>query len=859
MGKKFSKKENKLMARLLALVLCAVLLCGIGVIPVVAYAEDEVVEQPEEIIDEVKAEAAIEETSEAPVVEDSKGPWTVKFNIGDEAKSAGVTVPAVLVNAVETAIDEYDSLKVDDGAVIVMPTLSWEGRVLIGWSSVENNIASLEGGRDYTVNKDVEFKAMWTAAAPVSASDNTSGIANAKSDSFGINLQAGSSGSNSGTFNHLEIAVKMNATFIYNGKEYKAAITVSPTQAKSYKDAGNLKLYSYTGSRDSAVDITKNYTIASGNGDSFGNTTFEFSGSFSTGTASNPVHYVATLTMDVTFTAADGSGATYTAPVTFEVDTWYWDPNNACPGCSSYSSRTGLTHRDAWNNGKFVSGSGIDVTFGAASGMQNDVGDVSITKVVEGYTFPAGTEFTFTITNKNDSNQVYTVKATLDGNGTGLAIKLGAPYGTYVISEVDAVTPDGYTLTTTYEPQEVTIDSTHKTASATVNNKYSKSETPDEGYIIVRKVFKGISKDQIPSDFKITVKNNSGGSTYELTSANKSSEVIADDSIIWTWDIRGVGVGTYTVDESGYKIEGLDVTCEGTGTDVEIKAGSFDVLTSDVIRRQDKNDFDVYVNESSNVMFASLLTTNHVVIVSEKELTASQRANVIASVSKAYPGNWSTGKNIYDFYSIERHGTAFDIAGAHLTYYSAEDRMNIQATNEWTHVAKVSYAITPASTADISVTNTYTPNVTDVTIKKVVTGNLGDVNKKFQFYVQGDENHTLPGDPAPKDNKIGFQLSNGEEYKLEGVQVGTTLTIWEEGADGYIVKYDGKVLPSGASCYSVIVEDSTAVTVTVTNIKDELPDTGISLDSLPYILILVGVGAVGVVMFLKKRRDAYDA
>ena len=46
------------------------------------------------------------------------------------------------------------------------------------------------------------------------------------------------------------------------------------------------------------------------------------------------------------------------------------------------------------------------------------------------------------------------------------------------------------------------------------------------------------------------------------------------------------------------------------------------------------------------------------------------------------------------------------------------------------------------------------------------------------------------------------------------------------------------------------------VTVTITNTKTAEVDTGITLDSLPYILIVAVVLAAAVVMIINKRRNA---
>ena len=49
-----------------------------------------------------------------------------------------------------------------------------------------------------------------------------------------------------------------------------------------------------------------------------------------------------------------------------------------------------------------------------------------------------------------------------------------------------------------------------------------------------------------------------------------------------------------------------------------------------------------------------------------------------------------------------------------------------------------------------------------------------------------------------------------------------------------------------------------SVTVTVTNYREGVPDTGVVLDSLPYILILAGVAAVVVLVIVKKNRRRDD-
>jgi hypothetical protein len=46
--------------------------------------------------------------------------------------------------------------------------------------------------------------------------------------------------------------------------------------------------------------------------------------------------------------------------------------------------------------------------------------------------------------------------------------------------------------------------------------------------------------------------------------------------------------------------------------------------------------------------------------------------------------------------------------------------------------------------------------------------------------------------------------------------------------------------------------------IVVTNNLVATPDTGVLLDSLPYILILAVVVALGVIVFIRKRRNRDD-
>lgn len=135
----------------------------------------------------------------------------------------------------------------------------------------------------------------------------------------------------------------------------------------------------------------------------------------------------------------------------------------------------------------------------------------------------------------------------------------------------------------------------------------------------------------------------------------------------------------------------------------------------------------------------------------------------------------------------------------------------------------------------------------DVTIAKEVTGNFGDRTREFSFTVA--INH---GDPD------SFSLAHGEEHTLKDLLLDAVITLTEDDSG-----YDVTVTASGITSpitpnegiYTIEVSELTGdMTITVTNHKSTTIDTGISLDSLPYIIILALVIAGITVIFIRKRR-----
>jgi hypothetical protein len=172
-------------------------------------------------------------------------------------------------------------------------------------------------------------------------------------------------------------------------------------------------------------------------------------------------------------------------------------------------------------------------------------------------------------------------------------------------------------------------------------------------------------------------------------------------------------------------------------------------------------------------------------------------------------------------------------------------------------------------------TNEYGVGTLEVT--KAVSGNLASNTEEFDITVtftnanaSGTVTVTKP-DGSTEDltftdgtAETVVSLKNGATATFENLPAGTTYTVVED------AKYQGPKVDGGTKetdewCYDepdyaftneekTIAED-TIDSVTVTNNKETEVDTGISLDSLPYVLIVAVVLAASVVMFVNKRRS----
>lgn len=151
-------------------------------------------------------------------------------------------------------------------------------------------------------------------------------------------------------------------------------------------------------------------------------------------------------------------------------------------------------------------------------------------------------------------------------------------------------------------------------------------------------------------------------------------------------------------------------------------------------------------------------------------------------------------------------------------------------------------------------------------ISKTVTGLLGDTKKAFTFTIMptdGTKTFTITeSDIVEKsDEGVTYDLSKKTFTLTHGAYITLSLPVGsyvveETAVDNYTAKYkigsDAEVVSSSAT----VTLGDTAQTVAFTNHCDPFPDTGVLLDTLPYIVILAVVaGGVALLMLRKHRKE----
>ena len=179
--------------------------------------------------------------------------------------------------------------------------------------------------------------------------------------------------------------------------------------------------------------------------------------------------------------------------------------------------------------------------------------------------------------------------------------------------------------------------------------------------------------------------------------------------------------------------------------------------------------------------------------------------------------------------------------------YKAGDQIIVDETDA--AAKNILYAIWKQSTVALKIT-------------KTVTGNFGDKSKAFQFSMQVDGGNsfelTANGTALAQGSQSDytFSLKHGESIEIKGIPVGKKIVLAETNAKQYTVSFNDTV---ETNRNYVNEKGLTADTeIAVENDRNTPPDTGVFVDSLPYILIIACVAGVAALFLIRRRKKRED-
>lgn len=257
-------------------------------------------------------------------------------------------------------------------------------------------------------------------------------------------------------------------------------------------------------------------------------------------------------------------------------------------------------------------------------------------------------------------------------------------------------------------------------------------------------------------------------------------------------------------------------------------------------------------------------------VISERDVAEGEKAPELSTSSVRYEAGEATAEGTVKNFVItlpeySKVGvytyelTESSNATAGVTYRKDPIKLVVTVTNgEGDALVRTAAIHTEAAGGTKSDTfeNTYTAGALEIT--KTVDGNLGDKTKYFEFKVTltGVSGMTYADSYAvtggsytgnPTTIAIGtettFKLKDGDTIKIANLPAGVTYEVTETAVEGYTTT---KTANTGS------INDS-VVTATFINTKNGEVDTGIRLDSLPYLMMLAIAGAGLVVLVARKR------
>lgn len=347
-----------------------------------------------------------------------------------------------------------------------------------------------------------------------------------------------------------------------------------------------------------------------------------------------------------------------------------------------------------------------------------------------------------------------------------------------------------------------------------------------------------------------------GTYNYTITEVEGTTEGVSYDSNTYTLSVLVIN-GTSGLTCQVYMKNGSSKTDTITN---EYKYGTLD------ISKVATSYFDADTSDEY-AMKLSLSNVNNVTYKGKYYTLDSNNAKTYGSETV----NLQTGDNTFTL----TNGQHFEIVGLPAgASYTVTETATLTTQPNHNGSAAASYTgetgtITAAGTSNAVVTNTYSYTGT-LKLSKIVDGAFGDKgNDTFTFTVTGLKSANITSksnDVTANDTNTGVTITMKDSGNVTfgNLPYGTEYTVTETSATNYETKYTfvekyadntnaNDPTTTASATYTGSI-DHAAEELTFTNTNTTGVPTGVSLDSLPYVLMLALAGAGLVLMIARKRR-----
>lgn len=251
------------------------------------------------------------------------------------------------------------------------------------------------------------------------------------------------------------------------------------------------------------------------------------------------------------------------------------------------------------------------------------------------------------------------------------------------------------------------------------------------------------------------------------------------------------------------------------------------------------------------------------------------------SVTVTFPATSFTKPGVYRYVIAEtdggKPGVTYDTTSRYLDVFVVANANNELSVDSYVlRNTATTIGTDGAYTSDPNVkSDGYTNTVTqyDFDFSKTIAGNQGDKNKRFTFTL--NITNAIPGTyPVEATDVTGnpttitvgtdgtytgtFDLTNGSDFKVLGLNAGANCTVSEDAQD-YTATY---VVDSGST---VTGNNSGAITladanhsVAFTNTRNGIIPTGVLLTIAPFAIGLLLFGALGIFFIARRKRRVED-